>query len=285
MRQVHKAGEKLFVDYAGQQPHLVDAATGEVIDGRALRRGARRVELHLRRGDAHAAERRLHREPHPRALEYFGGVPARRGPRPTARPASAMPCRYEPGVQRSYADWAQPLRHGVMPARPAQAAGQGEGRSRRAGRRALDPGAAAPRDLLHARGAERADRELLDDAQRAPDEGLRRPVAARALRALRPSGAAAAAGRPLRLRRVEPGARQHRLPRRGRRTTSTRCRTRSSTSVVEVCAHRDDRRDLSARQARLARICAAPRAGGYTDRPRAHAEGAPGASRMDARRA
>ncbi len=32
MRQVHKAGEKLFVDYAGQHPHLVDARTGEPID-------------------------------------------------------------------------------------------------------------------------------------------------------------------------------------------------------------------------------------------------------------
>src|SRR5262249_40988968 len=32
MRQVHRAGEKLFVDYAGQKPHIVDAETGEVID-------------------------------------------------------------------------------------------------------------------------------------------------------------------------------------------------------------------------------------------------------------
>ncbi len=32
---------------------------------RALRRRARRVELHLRRGDADAAERRLHRQPQP----------------------------------------------------------------------------------------------------------------------------------------------------------------------------------------------------------------------------
>ena len=31
MRQVHRAGEKLFVDYAGQHPHYVDPATGEVV--------------------------------------------------------------------------------------------------------------------------------------------------------------------------------------------------------------------------------------------------------------
>ena len=31
MRQVHAAGEKTFVDYAGQRPSLVDPATGEIV--------------------------------------------------------------------------------------------------------------------------------------------------------------------------------------------------------------------------------------------------------------
>jgi transposase len=31
MRQVHRAGEKLFVDFSGTRPHLVDAWTGEAI--------------------------------------------------------------------------------------------------------------------------------------------------------------------------------------------------------------------------------------------------------------
>ena len=31
MRQVHRAGEKLFVDFSGKRPHLVDAKTSEVI--------------------------------------------------------------------------------------------------------------------------------------------------------------------------------------------------------------------------------------------------------------
>ena len=33
LRQNHHAGEKLFADYAGQKPSIVDAATGEVIAG------------------------------------------------------------------------------------------------------------------------------------------------------------------------------------------------------------------------------------------------------------
>jgi transposase len=32
MRQEHLAGEKLFIDYAGKKPHIVDPSTGEVID-------------------------------------------------------------------------------------------------------------------------------------------------------------------------------------------------------------------------------------------------------------
>jgi transposase len=47
---VHVAGDKLFVDYAGMRPCLIDATTGEVIDvelfvavlGRATTRSPRR---------------------------------------------------------------------------------------------------------------------------------------------------------------------------------------------------------------------------------------------------
>jgi transposase len=45
MRQVHKAGEKCFVDYSGKRPSIVDAKTGE------------RVEVELFRGDRDATVR------------------------------------------------------------------------------------------------------------------------------------------------------------------------------------------------------------------------------------
>jgi transposase len=32
MRQTHRAGEKIFIDYSGKKPHIVDASTGEVIE-------------------------------------------------------------------------------------------------------------------------------------------------------------------------------------------------------------------------------------------------------------
>ena len=42
MRQVHKAGEKLFVDYCGQTVPVTDPSTGESYPGADLRRRAGR---------------------------------------------------------------------------------------------------------------------------------------------------------------------------------------------------------------------------------------------------
>ena len=83
MRQVHTAGEKTFVDYAGQRPQLVDPATGEVVPVELFVAVLGRLELHLRRGDADATERRLHPEPQP-----HGGVFWRRARRGRAGPAA-----------------------------------------------------------------------------------------------------------------------------------------------------------------------------------------------------
>jgi len=75
MRQVHTAGEKTFVDYAGQRPALVDAATGEIVA----------VELFvavLGASNYTYAEATLTQrsvdfiQSHTRTVEYFGGVSA-----------------------------------------------------------------------------------------------------------------------------------------------------------------------------------------------------------------
>ena len=118
MRQVHKAGEKLFVDYAGQHPHLVDPRTGEWVD----------VELFVgvlgASNYTYAEATRTQRLPdflgsHTRALEYLGGTPTLVIP-DQLRTGVSDPCRYEPGVQRSYADWARHYGTVVLPARPAK---------------------------------------------------------------------------------------------------------------------------------------------------------------------
>lgn len=118
MRQVHKAGEKLFVDYAGQHPHLVDPQTGAWVD----------VELFVA---VLGASNYTYAEATPsqripdflgsqtRALDYLGGVPALVIP-DQLRTGVSDPCRYEPGVQRSYADWARHYNTVILPARPAK---------------------------------------------------------------------------------------------------------------------------------------------------------------------
>ena len=118
MRQVHKAGEKAFADYAGLHPTLVDAQTGELEP----------VELFVAVLGASnytfAEATRTQQSPdwitsHVHAVEYFGGVPVVWVP-DQLRTGVSTPCRYEPGVQRTYADWARHYHTVVIPARPAK---------------------------------------------------------------------------------------------------------------------------------------------------------------------
>ena len=196
-------------------------------------------------------------------------------------PALADPCRYEPRLQRTYAEWAEHYGTVVIPARPAKPRDKAKVEVGRPGRRALDPGAAAPRDLLHAGGAQRADPRAARGAQRPADEDLRRPVAARALRALRSAGAAAAADRPLSSTAAWSEARvniDYHVD--GRASTTTPSRTRSFTTTLDV--------RLSATTVEIfdagARVAVHVR--DDTPRPphddrRAHAEGAPGPPGME----
>jgi hypothetical protein len=67
MRQTHTAGERLFVDYAGEGvPVVIDRLTGEIRKAANLRRRARRVELHFRARKLDAGAARLDRRPCPR---------------------------------------------------------------------------------------------------------------------------------------------------------------------------------------------------------------------------
>jgi transposase len=119
MRQEHRAGEKLFIDYSGKKPHLVDPKTGEVIE----------VELFvavLGASNYTFAEATLtQRGPdfiasHLRAFRFLGGVTGALVP-DQLKSGVVVACRYEPGIQRTYEEMA--LHHGtaVLPARPAHA--------------------------------------------------------------------------------------------------------------------------------------------------------------------
>jgi len=118
MRQEHRAGEKLFVDYSGKKPHIVEPTTGECIE----------VELFVAVLGASnftfAEATRTQRsrdwiESHVRALEFFGGVPQLIVP-DQLRSAVSRPCWYEPGVQRTYEELAEHYGTTVLPARPGK---------------------------------------------------------------------------------------------------------------------------------------------------------------------
>lgn len=117
MRQVHRAGEKLFVDFSGKKPHTVDRKTGEVIE----------VELFvavLGASNYTYAEATLSQKvedwigAHVRAFEFLGGVP-RDVVCDQLKSGVTTPCRYDPKIQRTYEELAQHYDTTVLPARPA----------------------------------------------------------------------------------------------------------------------------------------------------------------------
>jgi transposase len=116
MRQVHRAGEKGFVDYAGQRPYLVDPRTGEctAVELFVMVLGASNLtyaEATLtQRGPDFIAS-------HMRAYEYFGGVPIGTVC-DQLRSGVSKPCRYEPEIQRTYEAMAIHYGTTVLPARP-----------------------------------------------------------------------------------------------------------------------------------------------------------------------
>ena len=117
MRQVHIAGEKMFVDYAGKKPHLVDPETGEETEVELFVAvlGASNYTFveatHTQRvGDFVASN--------VRAMEFFQGAPRVIVP-DQLRSAVTAPNRYEPGIQRTYAEMARYYGTTILPARPA----------------------------------------------------------------------------------------------------------------------------------------------------------------------
>jgi transposase len=116
MRQQHRAGEKLFIDYCGPTVPFIDTATGEVVEAQVF------VAVWGASSYTYAEATRTQSLPdwigsHQRALSYFGGCPALLVP-DNLRSAVTRACRYEPTINRSYADLARHYGVAVLPARP-----------------------------------------------------------------------------------------------------------------------------------------------------------------------
>lgn len=116
LRQTYRAGEKLFVDFAGQTVPVVDPATGEM-------RQAQIFIATLGASNYTYAEALWSQElghwigAHCRAFEFFGGVPAILVP-DNLKAGVARASRYEPDVNPTYAEMAAHYGTVVIPARP-----------------------------------------------------------------------------------------------------------------------------------------------------------------------
>lgn len=116
LRQEHRAGEKLFIDFSGKRPHYLDPTSGARVE----------VELFVAVLGASSytfADVVLSQqvkdfiECNRRALEYIGGVPRAIVP-DCLKSAVQVVDPYEPGIQATFADFGRHYGTAIVPARP-----------------------------------------------------------------------------------------------------------------------------------------------------------------------
>ncbi len=116
MRQTHRAGEKMFVDYAGQTVPIINPITGEIYQAQIFvavlgasnytyAEATRSQQLHDWIGS------------HVRAFEFFGGVPQLVIP-DNLKSGVGRADRYEPTLNRSYQEMLEHYSTAALPARP-----------------------------------------------------------------------------------------------------------------------------------------------------------------------
>jgi len=115
MRQTHVAGDKLFVDWAGDTVPIIDPATGEVHEAHLF------VAALGASSYTYAEARWTETLPdwigaHVNALDFFGGVMKAVVP-DNLKTGITKPSRYEPGINRTYQDLADHYGFVVLPAR------------------------------------------------------------------------------------------------------------------------------------------------------------------------
>ena len=116
MRQHHRAGEKFFVDYSGKKLSYIDPGSGEVVP----------VELFVGVMGAsnytYAEATRTQQGPdwiasHQRAFAFLSGTPEA-VVCDCLKSGVVVPCRYEPGLQRTYEELIQHYGAVILPTRP-----------------------------------------------------------------------------------------------------------------------------------------------------------------------
>lgn len=118
MRQTHKAGDKVFVDYAGQTVAITDPLSGEINTAQIF------VGVLGASNYVYAEATWSQRLPdwiasHQRMFEFYGGVPAL-VVLDNLRSGVTKSCRYEPEINQTYADFIEYCGTAAMPTRPVK---------------------------------------------------------------------------------------------------------------------------------------------------------------------
>jgi transposase len=119
LRQEYRAGEKLFVDYAGQTMELIDPETGEIHQAQIF-------VATLGASNYTFAEATLSQDlfswiqSHVHAFEFFQGITEILTP-DNLKDAVTRPCRYEPDLNATYREMAEYYGTVIIPARVGKA--------------------------------------------------------------------------------------------------------------------------------------------------------------------
>jgi len=116
MRQVHRAGEKLFVDYCGPTMEVVNPDTGEVRQAQVFVAvlGASNYTFACANWSQNQVD---WLQAHVKAFEFFGGVPELVVP-DNLKSAVRKTHRYEPDLNPAYQQMAAHYQIAIVPARP-----------------------------------------------------------------------------------------------------------------------------------------------------------------------
>ena len=119
MRQVHRAGEKVFIDYSGDTVAVIDAKSGEILTAE--------IFVATLGASKYAYAEATWTQTLPdwigskiRMLEFFGSVPSLWIP-DNLKAAIRKACRYEPEATSTYQDCASHYGAAILPARPYHA--------------------------------------------------------------------------------------------------------------------------------------------------------------------
>jgi transposase len=118
LRQKHRAGEKLFIDYAGQTAPIIDPSTGEITEAQIFLATLGASNYTFAEASA-AQDLPSWVSSHVHAFEFFGGVAEILVP-DNLKTGVTKPNRYEPDINPTYLDLAQHYGTTVIPARPGK---------------------------------------------------------------------------------------------------------------------------------------------------------------------